>query len=171
MSRKRLWEIGATMLLLLAVAGIIGGFFTWRERQRERQRRLDAELRAYLVNSHQEQAPNPVRLRSLLRQGASLSVEGEEGWTVLIDAVAAHDVPLLRQLLARGMDPNAGLLDGYTALMVAVKYERVEAAQVLLEHGAAVNQQTVGLTPLGWAKFLGDRPRMIRLLKQHGAKE
>ena len=44
MTRKRLWEVGATAALLLTVAAIVCGFFWWRERQKRLNRALAAAL-------------------------------------------------------------------------------------------------------------------------------
>jgi ankyrin repeat protein len=173
MTRKRLWEMGATAALLLAVAVAVGGFFAWRERQR----RLDAELVSLLNRSVIRPTDRDcAQLLSLLRQGASAQVQGAGGWTVLMTAARTNHLPLLREALLRGAEVNESSDDGMTALMAAANWGSVESAEVLLRNGADPNYRDTkgdGLscnTALSCAELLG-HARIVHLLKQHGAKE
>jgi ankyrin repeat protein len=100
---KRLWEIGATAALLLAVAVAVGGFFAWRERQR----RLDRELVTLLRQPFLEDG-DCARMRTLLRQGANVHLRGTGEETVLTVAASMDHLPLLEEALARGADVNVG---------------------------------------------------------------
>jgi uncharacterized protein len=166
-TRKRVWEVGATAALLLAVAVGVGGFFAWRERQR----RLNAELVTLLSSPRPLPASAYARMLSLIRQGASVHRSTPIGLTVLIEAAHERNVPLLEEALTRGADPNVATQHGFTALMAAAHVGSVECIQRLLDYGADVNQKDdAGLPALAYAQS-GDSPAAVRLLKQHGAKE
>jgi uncharacterized protein YecT (DUF1311 family) len=99
----------------------------------------------------------------------------------------------LRALLELGLDPNEVGASGRTPLMTAARLDLVEAAVILLEHGASPDGQakdavaqtdgtgdplcmtsdkaagdTPGRTALSYAAELGS-PEMVRLLLDHGA--
>jgi ankyrin repeat protein len=166
-TRKRLWEIGAAVALLLAVGVVAAGFlYQW-----ERQRRLDAELVALLTASQNISRSERAQILSLIRQGASVHRRGEGGWTVLMEAAAANDLVLLREALARGADVNATGDAGGTALMVAAWNGRLASVQLLVEHGADVLQKDIdGDTALSIARQVKNFS-LVRLLQQHGARE
>src|SRR4029077_6822209 len=96
-------------------------------------------------------------------------------------------------LLELGLDPNPIGPSGRTPLMVAARLDLVEAADILLAHGAvldtgagdavaqtdstgdplcmtgnAVVSDAPGRTPLSYAAELGS-PELVRLLLDHGA--
>jgi hypothetical protein len=100
----------------------------------------------------------------------------------------------LRALLDLGLDPNEIGASGRTPLMAAARLDLVEAADILLAHGAAVNTEagdavtqtdstgdplcmkgdmavsdSPGRTALSYAAELGSL-EMVRLLLDHGAK-
>jgi ankyrin repeat protein len=111
-NQGRVWEMGATAALLLAVAVTVGGFFAWRERQR----RLDAELATLLLPASET---DHSRIIVLLRQGASVDTKRENGWTVLMEAASANHLPLLEEAVNHGADVNERTPDGFTPLMMA----------------------------------------------------
>jgi ankyrin repeat protein len=166
MTRKRLWEISATTLLVVAVAGIVGGFFAWRERQR----RLDRELVRLLESSYPPSDNDCTQMLTFVRQGANVRVRSPSGFTVLIQAAWGDNKPLLREGLARCAEIEAETGQGWTALRVAAAAGHVDCAALLLKHGADPNRKNPdGLTALACVQ--GNHQAMIRLLKQHGAKE
>jgi uncharacterized protein YecT (DUF1311 family) len=98
----------------------------------------------------------------------------------------------LRAVLELGLDPNEAGASGRTPLMVAARLDLVEAAGILLAHGAALDTRatdavaqtdstgdplcmtgdkaagdTPGRTALSYAAELGS-PEMVRLLLDHG---
>jgi ankyrin repeat protein len=172
MTRKRLWELGATAALMVAAGAVAAGFWRW-----EQQQRLDRELAAALSTGYPADADH---ILSLLHRGASVNVRGSTGNTVLLEAVLEGShvsrLPLFREALARGADVNAADDGGFTPLMAACAYGRPERAELLLSHGADVNRRCKnGYTALWYAKE-GSRSQevrqtLIRLLKQNGAKE
>jgi ankyrin repeat protein len=178
MTRKHVWEVGATTGLLLAVAIAVGGFFYWRERQR----RLDAEVALILSEASLSRAAETSdRLLTLVRQGASVHARGKHGATVLLQAASIRNLALVEAALVRGTNVNAAADNGITPLMGAAISGDVECVRRLLEHGAEVNRQDdAGYTALRYAQqcewMLEDArgpafSAIIRLLKQHGAKE
>jgi ankyrin repeat protein len=81
------------------------------------------------------------------------------------------DVAQAERLLAAGMDPNRGDVDGFTPLHLAAQQGALSAARLLLDHGARVDAvDRFGNTPLWTAVFnsrgCGD---LIALLRERGA--
>jgi ankyrin repeat protein len=75
---------------------------------------------------------------------------------------------ILQELIKKGAFVSAQNGDGETPLHIAAKYNHLYAARLLLESGAKVMpKDNEGKTPLDYA----ESAEMIRLLKEHGAKE
>jgi len=99
----------------------------------------------------------------------------------------------LRTVLELGLDPNEVGASGHTPLMVAARLDLIEAAHLLLAHGATLDTKakdavaqtdstgdplcmtggraagdTPGRTALSYASELGS-PEMVHLLLDHGA--
>lgn len=89
-------------------------------------------------------ASNDLNLVNLLLEaGADPNTDLVGGATVLHYAARHGNVPLLKYLLATGMDvnlPQGYSEDGITALYNAVKEQHEEAVRTLLEHGADPNK-------------------------------
>jgi uncharacterized protein len=77
----------------------------------------------------------------------------------------------LKLLLDSGADPNSNeIRRGQTALMWALDQKHLEAARILIEHGADVNAQSKnGFTPLLFAAKHGDLAT-VRMLLHSGAR-
>src|SRR5438094_8326356 len=77
---------------------------------------------------------------------------------------------MIEKLLKAGADVNSPNADGQTALMVVARSGKVEAAKVLLSHGADVNakEQWRGQTALIWAAAQ-NQPARGKELIAHGA--
>jgi cytohesin len=92
------------------------------------------------------------------------------GEVAMIAAVELPDTGILEMLLEAGGDPDANT-DGmyYTALQRAAKRDNIEAAELLIDHGAThVGSTPEGYTPLACAVFEG-HVEMARFLLDHGA--
>ena len=128
---------------------------------------------------------------ALLRAGAAANAALPSGETVLMAAARTGDPAVLDALIGAGADVNAAQTSkAQTALMWAVAENRLEAARLLLEHGADVHARTAGdslgsdapasgrgrmmrsprggFTPLMFAARQGD-VAMVRLLLDHDA--
>ena len=89
--------------------------------------------------------------------------------TELIDRAKSNDTAGIRELLARHATPGALDTEGSTALHYAVRNRNQEAAKLLIDAGAAVNEANrYHITPLSLACDSGDA-RMIELLLKAGA--
>jgi uncharacterized protein len=109
-------------------------------------------------------------VRRLLRAGADVRVANNYGATAMQLGADAADPMLLQALLDAGADADSPNADGQTALMLVARTNRVDAAQLLLRHGAHVNLKEGWReqTALMWAAAQG-QPQMLRLLLKHGA--
>jgi ankyrin repeat protein len=109
-------------------------------------------------------------VRFLLRRGASVNVEDDDGNTPLHQASADGNAAVVRLLLKRGADMEAQAYDGATPLISACRggLRRTEAAvRVLVDRGADMEaQDEQGQTPLMLASFDDDMPVVAFLVKR-----
>lgn len=91
----------------------------------------------------------------------------------LLSAIWSNTASLVEGLLKAGVDGNARNQRGWTPLHVAADHYSVDAARVLLGHGAEVNARDVyGNTPLARAVYRskgGTELELVRLLLSRGA--
>ncbi len=106
----------------------------------------------------------------LLRGGADVKAANRYGVTPLYLACVNGSAAMIERLLKAGVDANTTGPEGETALMTAARTGNVEAAMVLLSHGAAVDarEEWHGQTALMWAAAQR-HPAMVRTLLAHGA--
>jgi len=106
----------------------------------------------------------------LLRAGAKVSAVNRYDITALYLACVNADPAMIERLLKAGADANASGPEGETALMTVAHTGNVEAAKVLLGHGAKVDARESwrGQTALMWAAGQS-HPAMVRELVAHGA--
>jgi cytohesin len=83
-------------------------------------------------------------------------------------AIQRNDVTALKELLAKGEDPNAVRAGRGTPLSMAVSSGKAAVARALLEGGADPNGQ-VGSTPVLHFAVMRGREELIRALIDHGA--
>ena len=92
------------------------------------------------------------------------------GWTPLIYAATGGHDEMVRYLLAEGAKIDAVSPNGTTALMMAVREEKISTAELLIARGANVNiRNENGATALEWADRSGDRA-LVERLKRAGAR-
>jgi hypothetical protein len=190
MNRKRAWEFGAGLGLLLALAVVGGGFWSHYQRQQYLDREMEKALRA-----RDERA-----IIGLLRQGASArarmigygqespllnaAFEGDEahlievlpyrtdldardqfGATALAWMAVKGRAASVRKLLEAGARPDIPNKSGATALMHATQFDHVEVVRLLLNHEADPRiQDTRGRTALTLAQQFR-RTEVLRLLR------
>ena len=84
----------------------------------------------------------------LLDAGADVNLAAlESGVTPLAAAVIEGAAACVRQLLAKGADPELTDADGFTPLMHAALHGRVDSAAALVEAGAALGAGPAGGEP------------------------
>lgn len=117
-------------------------------------------------------------LKLLVKKGAKVndcpdSRAKEDIRTPLMWAAFHDDVPMVRYLLEQKADPNLATYYG-TPLSHAAWRDCVEAARLLLAHGAKVDSRDawngLAFTPLHWAAATDSPdPTLVQLLLKHGA--
>lgn len=96
-------------------------------------------------------------------KGPSITVQ------MLMEATEAGDIKTVKTLLASGVEADAVMSNGETALMRAALRGHLDVAQLLLDAGANINaQKKDGLTALIAAASFG-HSEVVRLLLENGA--
>ncbi|WP_435017420.1 ankyrin repeat domain-containing protein [Tundrisphaera sp. TA3] len=120
-------------------------------------------LSAAILRAHpwadSECTPDPVPLRILLGAGARYR---------LYDAVLIDDIPLARQRLEEGANPNFAEGSYYgPILMIAARHGQLGMVDLLLDHGADIEgMDDLGSRPLIEAASNGHTPVVRRLLER-----
>ena len=91
-------------------------------------------------------------IRELVRLGADINIKTSEGWkfwsqggyTPLHTAVIQKNYYAMHTLLQLGADVNMGSRFGYTSLHLALYFDDLESARILLEHEADPNKPGAG---------------------------
>jgi ankyrin repeat protein len=106
----------------------------------------------------------------LVRAGADVKAANRYGVTAIYLACVNGSPAMIERLLKAGVDANAAGPEGETALMTAARTGKIEAARVLLDHGATIDARETwhGQTALMWAAAQR-HPGMIRELIARGA--
>ncbi len=113
-------------------------------------------------------------IAQLLRAGADAHVRDTSGRTPLFPCHIRRNTEAVRLLMQRGVRINAQDNDGNTALMIAVTRNESSSVQALLDAGADPNiKNKAGKTTLQIAQENKSyyRKEIVKLLKEHGAKE
>jgi len=110
------------------------------------------------------------KVNKLLAAGADAKAANRYGITPLYLACENANPTIIERLLKAGVDPNSVSTEGETALMTVARTGVVEAAKVLLDHGAKVDarEEWHGQTALMWAVD-EQHPAMAKELIAHGA--
>jgi hypothetical protein len=123
----------------------------------------------------------PHVVETMLQHGAQKNVKDGGGWTPFFWSVLGEHPQTVDVLLKHGVDVNAQDKNGYTALYWIIltsatvnppeRSKSVNIVRQLLTHGADPNLTGMsGVTPLQLAQ-VGNRPDLMALLKQAGAKK
>jgi ankyrin repeat protein len=109
----------------------------------------------------------------LIDRGADVQYRDEHGMTPLLAGCMMGHADIVKLLLDKGvnLDGRSGI--GTTPLMSAALYNRIEVVRLLLDRGADINAvNSEGMTPLKMAsKSSTGNPELVKILKEHGAKE
>jgi ankyrin repeat protein len=106
---------------------------------------------------------------TLIKHGADLTAQNEDGATPLYIASVMGRVEITRMLIERDADVTAKGTEGETPLHVAAVAGQVKIARMLIERGADVTAQDEdGTTPILAASFRG-HVEIVRMLIEHGA--
>jgi ankyrin repeat protein len=98
-------------------------------------------------------------LMLLIENGADIFDFDDEGVSVFDMAVTYDNKEMINYLIEQGKDVNQTTRkSGFTALMAAACYGRVEIAQILLENGANVEAKDIkGFTALDFARKMNKK--------------
>ena len=88
----------------------------------------------------------------------------------LIEACARAHSSLVEHILQNRANVNGKLENGWTALMTACRGGRLQVAELLLNHGATVDEGAPHLNALAIACLHGHTP-IVQLLIEHGARQ
>jgi len=106
----------------------------------------------------------------LLRAHANARARNDYGASAMSQAAEYGDTATIGKLLGAGADADSPNGDGETALMLIARTSNVDAAELLIRHGAQVNarERWREQTPLLWA-VATSQPAMVRELLRHHA--
>lgn len=153
MSRKRLWEIAATVALLLALGGA-GGMW----------------LHRWNLNRALTQAVYYTRVsevRALLERGADPNLRDQYG-RPMVSYAARRSGATLKVLLQGSADPNVTERDGTRRIVYAAAADYLDVVQILIRFGADVDSTNAdGKTALMAAVA---HPRIVKELLRAGAR-
>jgi len=128
-----------------------------------------------------QESLNPL-LHLLVRYGANVNTQDDQGWTPLMIAADRGNAEAVTTLLTAKADPNLTNKQGATALMIAEAHGNTETAKLLADAGAArtknlpkspglfhnydglMQNVTVDWTPLEKAAMLGHTAQVNALL-------
>ena len=106
----------------------------------------------------------------LLRHGADVNRKNNKGRTALMWAVMVQNAQMVALLLDKRASVNVAADQGDTALMQAARRGDLIIVKQLLKHGADIKaRDKQNRTALTWT-IHNQRPQVIALLKQAGAK-
>ena len=87
-----------------------------------------------------------------------------------MEAVCDDSIDRVQALLDSGVDVNAKREDGFTALLLAAFFGRIEIVELLLERGADIHAKTrFGTSALVWATARGF-PKIVNVLQKAKAR-
>ena len=123
-----------------------------------------------------ESAKTTEIMELLIEKGADVHPVAQDGVNALIKAIfgAVSDkgsINAIKLLINKGLDVNYQMSNGYSILMIAARWGKIEVVNYLISVDADVNAKAIeGDTPLSIA-VEEEYTEIIKLLKETGAKE
>lgn len=114
------------------------------------------------INGHTEM------VAALLKAGADVDVETQEGMTALTLAANFGYAEVAKALLTAGVDVNTAVQNAWTPLMYAAKAGHADLVKLLLDAGADVGARNKNGNT-SWD--LAEEPAVIRLLEEAEKKK
>lgn len=104
-------------------------------------------------------------LEMLIESGADIFDFDDEGVSIFDMAITYNNVEMVEYLIAEGIDVNKTTRkSGFTALMAAACYGRVEIAKILLTHNADQSKKDVkGFTAVDFARKMNKKSLLALL--------
>jgi len=175
-SSKRLWWIGAAVVLVIAAAVFAIVAFKSRANSQPGEPTATGGPSAAPVFSNVNNellsaasSGDTAAAARLLGEGADVDAKNNQGDTALLLAAKSGKIDTARLLIAKGANIEAKNNVGETALIAACTSGHAEIAQLLVEKGAATDARDEGgATPLMYAG-LGGNTTIIDLLLLKGA--
>ncbi|MBI4852851.1 MAG: ankyrin repeat domain-containing protein [Acidobacteria bacterium] len=93
-----------------------------------------------LIQAVPNSKEKPEIIYLLLKNGANVNVDNENGWTPLMEAVSQNDLDTTSLLIDYGADVNASNSIGWTPLMQASRNGNLDIVELLLNKNADVNK-------------------------------
>lgn len=117
-------------------------------------------------------AKHPLHVtESLVKSGADVHMRDIDLSTTLQAAATAQNKDLVEYYIQKGVDPKNIDLSGNTVLLDAVSTWNIDIIKIILKTDVDINiNNENGFTALDLAK-LRDKDDIVKLLKQHGAKQ
>jgi len=111
---------------------------------------LDYNLIIASINNY------PSEIRRLIRNGADVDFQTEEGATPLIFAVSNNNLEAVKALLEYDPDVNKATGSSETPLLIAAKNGNIEISEALIRDSALINYaDRHGATPIHYASIYG----------------
>ena len=118
------------LIVALAVLIIDGTCATTRQTQEEKEGVSQEDL------FESVKCGDYAEVKRLIRQGAAINAQNNDGWTALILALDKENPEIAKLLIDAGADVNIQDNEGWTALLWASAYRHPEIAELLRESGA-----------------------------------
>lgn len=168
------------VLQLLLVSALADSFSFGMDKPKEKSKSFVSSVKeVFSTKISREQATQKLRALSdskddkkisvkevspLLAAGADIEVKNSKNKTILERAVELNKGPLVTLLLARGANPNNGML-----LVKAVENNYVSMAQQLINAGTNVDQQAAGNPGALYNAVYNKNVEIVALLVKSGA--
>ncbi|KAK5093560.1 hypothetical protein LTS08_008884 [Lithohypha guttulata] len=108
------------------------------------------------------------RVKGMIEKGADVNAHDTGGWTALMMALWAGDLPIMQLLLEKGAKIDEAGWDGQTALHWAAREGDEEGVRFLIDHSASVDIEAFGQSPAMLAAKHGKTSITMQLIA-HGA--